>query len=210
MIHVCINLVCVCLQETRNPPLPLDLDVPYNDDFNVYSPPAKDIITAGAFPAVKPPVRKSVLVSDYNPNSDHNLRSTHSNRNIVKANYDPAHPVTTSASRPSHKTHVEIITKHGATKKPNIIGNNYNPDVLVTSNNFHHPHVGSGALPHIRNDIPIDSATPKTSYDRKTTCMLYLQADHTFYQKMGSEEASIEAITRHVQRANIIYKGTGE
>lgn len=27
---------------------------------------------------------------------------------------------------------------------------------------------------------------------------------------MGSEEASIEAITRHVQRANSIYKNTGE
>lgn len=40
--------------------------------------------------------------------------------------------------------------------------------------------------------------------------MLYLQADHTFYGKMGSEEASIEAITRHVQRANVIYKSTGE
>lgn len=27
---------------------------------------------------------------------------------------------------------------------------------------------------------------------------------------MGSEEASIEAITRHVQRANTIYKNTGK
>lgn len=40
--------------------------------------------------------------------------------------------------------------------------------------------------------------------------MLYLQADHTFFQKLGSDEASIEAITRHVQRANVIYKNTGE
>lgn len=40
--------------------------------------------------------------------------------------------------------------------------------------------------------------------------MLYLQADHTFFQKMGSDEASIEAITRHVQRANMIYRNTGE
>lgn len=44
---------------------------------------------------------------------------------------------------------------------------------------------------------------------RKTTCMLYLQADHLFYAKMGSEEACIEAMTRHVQRVNSIYKNIG-
>lgn len=46
---------------------------------------------------------------------------------------------------------------------------------------------------------------------RKTTCMLYLQADHLFYQKMGrSEEACIEVMTRHVQRVNSIYRAVGE
>lgn len=44
---------------------------------------------------------------------------------------------------------------------------------------------------------------------RKTTCMLYLQADHLFYGKMGSEEACIETMTRHVQRVNSIYKNVG-
>lgn len=44
---------------------------------------------------------------------------------------------------------------------------------------------------------------------RKTTCMLYLQADHLFYAKMGSEEACIESMTRHVQRVNSIYKNVG-
>ncbi|XP_018015066.1 uncharacterized protein LOC108671972 [Hyalella azteca] len=42
----------------------------------------------------------------------------------------------------------------------------------------------------------------------KTTCMLYLQADHLFYERIGSEEACIESITRHVQRVNSIYKVT--
>lgn len=41
---------------------------------------------------------------------------------------------------------------------------------------------------------------------KKTTCMLYLQADHLFYEKMGSEEATIDVMTRHVQRVNSIYK----
>jgi disintegrin and metalloproteinase domain-containing protein 10 len=45
---------------------------------------------------------------------------------------------------------------------------------------------------------------------KKTTCMLYLQADHLFYEKMGSDEACIEAMTRHVQKVNSIYKTTGE
>lgn len=188
------------MTDQRNPPLPLDLDLPYNDDYNVFSPPAKDVAKAGVaiFPATKN--TKGTIVSDYNPNSDHNLRNTHSNRNIIKSAFDPQS--TTSSSRPSHKTHVEIITKNGATKKPNI-GSNYSPEVRMTNTNFHSPPP--------RSDIPpADTATPKTAYDKKTTCMLYLQADHTFFQKMGSEEASIEAITRHVQRANVIYKGTGE
>lgn len=45
---------------------------------------------------------------------------------------------------------------------------------------------------------------------RKTTCMLYLQADHLFYEKYGREETCIEVMTRHVQRVNAIYRNTGE
>ncbi|XP_018321320.1 disintegrin and metalloproteinase domain-containing protein 10 [Agrilus planipennis] len=49
----------------------------------------------------------------------------------------------------------------------------------------------------------------RTTIDpKKTTCMLYLQADHHFFQKYGSEEACIEVMTRHVQRVNSIYKVT--
>lgn len=192
------------MTDQRNPPLPLDLDLPYNDDYNVFSPPVKDIAKAGINANIPSGTKntKGTIVSDFNPNSDYNLRNTHTNRNIIKSAFDPQS--TTSSSRPSHKTHVEIITKNGATKKPNI-GSNYNPDVRMTNTNFHSPPP--------RNEQPqppVDTATPKTAYDKKTTCMLYLQADHTFFQKMGSEEASIEAITRHVQRANVIYKGTGE
>ena len=45
---------------------------------------------------------------------------------------------------------------------------------------------------------------------KKTTCMLYLQCDHQFFQKYGTEEACIEVMTRHVQRVNAIYKATGK
>lgn len=44
---------------------------------------------------------------------------------------------------------------------------------------------------------------------KKTTCMLYLQADHLFFQRYGTEEACIEVMTRHVQRVNAIYRVTG-
>ncbi|KAF7403851.1 hypothetical protein HZH68_006645 [Vespula germanica] len=44
---------------------------------------------------------------------------------------------------------------------------------------------------------------------RKTTCMLYLQADHQFFARYGTEEACIEVMTRHVQKVNSIYKHTG-
>ena len=54
-------------------------------------------------------------------------------------------------------------------------------------------------------DCPVRSAVDPG----KTTCMLYLQADHLFYERIGSEEACIESITRHVQRVNSIYKVTG-
>lgn len=43
---------------------------------------------------------------------------------------------------------------------------------------------------------------------KKTTCMLYLQADHQFFHKYGTEEACIEVMTRHVQRVNSIYRST--
>ena len=45
---------------------------------------------------------------------------------------------------------------------------------------------------------------------KKTTCMLYLQADHLFHEQMGTEEATIDVMTRHVQRVNSIYKDVGE
>lgn len=43
---------------------------------------------------------------------------------------------------------------------------------------------------------------------RKSTCMLYLQADHLFYNRMGSEESCVETMIRHVQKVNSIYRVT--
>lgn len=71
-----------------------------------------------------------------------------------------------------------------------------------TTNNNNYPDVSGLIFRNVNKRATID---PK-----KTTCMLYLQADHQFYQKYGTEEACIEVMTRHVQRVNSIYKNTGE
>ena len=54
-----------------------------------------------------------------------------------------------------------------------------------------------------RNEARLALAEGRGVIDKKRkTCMLYLQADHLFYEAMGSEEACIETMTRHVQRVN--------
>lgn len=214
------------LIESRDPPLPLDLDAPYNDEYTVLSRKYnKDIIQTSA--KTDEPWR-NILITNYNAKNDYasrNLSAKHPvNATATESgsgsgginNGDRSHfgdsiriSNGTYSSKPSHKTHVEIITKNGATRKPNIIGSNYNPEVILTRNNFHH-HQQQHHHTNINSNFHLNSIDAKSTYDRKSTCMLYLQADHTFFEKMGSEEASIEAITRHVQRANTIYKNTGK
>lgn len=73
---------------------------------------------------------------------------------------------------------------------------------LVINNNRTNVDLSSLIFRNVNKRATID---PK-----KTTCMLYLQADHQFFQKYGTEEACIEVMTRHVQRVNSIYKSTGK
>lgn len=162
---------------------------------------------------------KNIIVSTYNrpiepefgtPYEDPNVNNSNSlPNNFFNANWTTLNS-NNNNDRPSHKTHVEIITKNGATKKPNIIVNNYNPEIIFAPNP-HNPSFNTMLMTNLLSGRgPGDDihSSPRLLYDRKTTCMLYLQADHTFFQKMGSDEASIEAITRHVQRANSIYRNT--
>ncbi|XP_055618727.1 uncharacterized protein LOC129763556 isoform X2 [Toxorhynchites rutilus septentrionalis] len=248
------------MQENRgNPSLPLDLEVPYNDDYSLtrnhnLNLNFKDrIITrtslANSGAGLQPPsggsggisgqtVNRNIntnlherfhppttinnrknhfLINTYNPGADLTQRINTRNRNIIGNVYDQnaanssvngagsgggGGGIGNSNSNPNHKTHVEIITKNGSTKK-NIIVNNYDPDVTITGGN------GGNVNLNVRNELNEQKQSFANSlYDRKSTCMLYLQADHTFFQKMGSDESSIEAITRHVQRANMIYRKT--
>lgn len=223
-------------QEENEPPLPLDLETPYNTKFNINDDYQNDQASSSSSSSSTGTnnVNRNVLINSYNPNSDQNLRNiiTKTNRNILTNVFDGINRINNNFtatnqmnvnSRPNHKTHVEIITKNGPTKRPssNIIVNSYDPDSIYSNNNpsnkfypnnqyphIYHPqhHVNMNAF-DLLNIKPTSNGSPA---DRKSTCMLYLQADHTFFQKLGSDEASIESITRHVQRANMIYRNTGK
>ena len=92
---------------------------------------------------------------------------------------------------------------------------------LPESNHFHNGVLTIDEPKHVQSRVTTTTGNNRGKtkqkrasgdyYDkRKTTCMLYLQADHLFYEKMGrSEEACIEVMTRHVQRVNSIYRAVG-
>ena len=83
---------------------------------------------------------------------------------------------------------------------------------LPESRHFHDGILTVGERIRSKSGVMKSKRASGDYYDkRKTTCMLYLQADHLFYEKMGrSEEACIEVMTRHVQRVNSIYRAVGE
>ena len=72
------------------------------------------------------------------------------------------------------------------------------------------------ALAHVAP--PKDSRSRFSHHQRKraidpskTTCTLYMQADHLFYEKYHSNtETVIEQLTQHVQGVNQIYSAIGE
>lgn len=99
-------------------------------------------------------------------------------------------------SRPKPKTHVEVIkTKAGVVTVTKDIVKKEPVGFTVVSSN------ATDDNRHVNKRATVDP--------RKTTCLVYLQADHMFYQRYGSEEACIEVMTRHVQKVNAIYKVTG-
>ena len=64
---------------------------------------------------------------------------------------------------------------------------------------------------HRKNLYSAHNRQRRTIDPTKTTCTLYLQADHLFYQKFHSnEETVIEQLTQHVQGVNDIYKSIGK
>jgi len=111
-------------------------------------------------------------------------RSKRWSRDEVTQNADTIYRRTKTRSLSRHDTYYQ---------NPNVLVNISLPSAAVPEEVF--------VVRHVHKRATID---PK-----KTTCMLYLQADHLFYQKYGTEEACIEVRTRHVQRVNSIYKTTG-
>jgi len=57
----------------------------------------------------------------------------------------------------------------------------------------------------------LQSSLPLYADPSKTTCTMYLQADHLFYQKFNSDiDVVIEQLTQHVQAVNDIYRSVGQ
>ncbi|XP_058056095.1 uncharacterized protein LOC131207497 [Anopheles bellator] len=246
------------IHESRNPSLPLDLEVPYNNDYTIVRSPGKTVASAGgsstansgsgssssssntgSFPArttinrtvnrgiiggtggIGAPTGANAPTPAVNNRKKHFLFNTYnphgSGSTIITGGgmiggggaeqfpwTRPVVNVTSSGTSHNKDHYVEIITKNGSTRKNVPISDA--SDVMVNGNiNLN---VRNDLHDHHREQQQQQKSFANSLYDRKSTCMLYLQADHTFFQKMGSDETSIEAITRHVQRANYIYSKT--
>lgn len=115
---------------------------------------------------------------------------------IDKSNLITKVRLDTEDTRPKPKTHVEVIkTKAGVvTVSKDVVKKEPVGYTVLTAN-------ATDDGRHVNKRATVDP--------RKTTCLVYLQADHMFYQRYGSEEACIEVMTRHVQKVNAIYKVTG-
>lgn len=127
---------------------------------------------------------------------DNKLSTRKPKTKIDKSNLITKVRLDSEDSRPKPKTHVEVIkTKAGVVTVSKDIVKKEPVGYTVLSAN------ASDDGRHVNKRATVD---PK-----KTTCLVYLQADHMFYQRYGSEEACIEVMTRHVQKVNAIYKVTG-
>lgn len=134
----------------------------------------------------------------YTNNNEHGdkLSTRKPKTKIDKSNLITKVRLDSEESRPKPKTHVEVIkTKAGVVTVSKDIVKKEPVGYTVLSAN------ASDDGRHVNKRATVDP--------RKTTCLVYLQADHMFYQRYGSEEACIEVMTRHVQKVNAIYKVTG-
>lgn len=134
----------------------------------------------------------------YTSNSDpfDKLSTRKPKTKIDKSNLITKVRLDSEESRPKPKTHVEVIkTKAGVVAVNKDVVKKEPVGYTVLSAN------ASADERHVNKRATVDP--------RKTTCLVYLQADHMFYQRYGSEEACIEVMTRHVQKVNAIYKVTG-
>lgn len=134
----------------------------------------------------------------YTSNGDHfdKLSTRKPKTKIDKSNLITKVRLDSEESRPKPKTHVEVIkTKAGVVTVSKDIVKKEPVGYTVLSAN------ASDDNRHVNKRATVDP--------RKTTCLVYLQADHMFYQRYGTEEACIEVMTRHVQKVNAIYKVTG-
>ncbi|XP_076241864.1 disintegrin and metalloproteinase domain-containing protein 10 [Calliopsis andreniformis] len=110
------------------------------------------------------------------------LSRVHSYENDTQPFYEPLHSGNVALHSKENSARVLSLEKDNGRARTETTGN------------------GDRIVRHLHKRATVDP--------RKTTCMLYLQADHQFFARYGTEEACIEVMTRHVQRVNSIYKHT--
>ncbi|XP_011303920.1 disintegrin and metalloproteinase domain-containing protein 10 isoform X2 [Fopius arisanus] len=109
-------------------------------------------------------------------------------------------------------TRYRRLVRRNADVRYHTIAYRVNDIVMPVTGQMQRQYVTGGLIENVslnQTDRLIRVLRNRKSVDpKKTTCMLYLQADHTFFDHYKSEEACIEVMTRHVQRVNSIYRYT--
>uniref|UniRef100_A0A182MJ34 Uncharacterized protein n=1 Tax=Anopheles culicifacies TaxID=139723 RepID=A0A182MJ34_9DIPT len=180
------------IQESRNPSLPLDLEVPYNNDYTIVRSHGKapnvgsTVATTGSggAPGALPPTRTTI--------------NRTVNRGIIGG---------TGIDAPTVRTTAPAVNN----RKNHFLYNIYNPhgsgSTIITGGGMVSG-IGGGAeqFPWTRT---INMTGTNHNKDHYVEIITKNGSTRKNIPKMGSDEASIEAITRHVQRANLIYRKTG-
>uniref|UniRef100_A0A8W7PQJ0 Uncharacterized protein n=1 Tax=Anopheles coluzzii TaxID=1518534 RepID=A0A8W7PQJ0_ANOCL len=169
------------IQESRNPSLPLDLEVPYNNDYTVVRSHGKTANGGGSGSTMDTGGAAVSGASGSAPSPTRPTINRTVNRGIIGG-------TGVGSGAPTARTPTTAVNN----RKNHFLYNIYNPhgsgSTIITGGGI----VGAGA-----EQFPWTRTINATGTNHNK--------DH---YKMGSDEASIEAITRHVQRANLIYRKT--
>uniref|UniRef100_A0A182VE18 Uncharacterized protein n=1 Tax=Anopheles merus TaxID=30066 RepID=A0A182VE18_ANOME len=169
------------IQESRNPSLPLDLEVPYNNDYTVVRSHGKTANGGGSGSTMDAGGSAVSGASGSAPSPTRPTINRTVNRGIIGG-------TGVGSGAPTARTPTTVVNN----RKNHFLYNIYNPhgsgSTIITGGGI----VGAGA-----EQFPWTRTINATGTNHNK--------DH---YKMGSDEASIEAITRHVQRANLIYRKT--
>ncbi|XP_057330460.1 disintegrin and metalloproteinase domain-containing protein 10-like [Microplitis mediator] len=177
------------------------------------------VITATDEIYIEPFTRYSHLVrrdiNELNPRDTYNNINNSYHNNIDDNNQHSIAYRSSDVSTPLDTLKRPINSERINENDPFNFTHAFNDPILFDADEFLNPDLNKYPVDNEENfDVYRDDrekylhSRKRTIDPKKTTCMLYLQADHTFFEHYRSEEACIEVMTRHVQRVNSIYRHT--